>query len=86
MNAAPSEPTKGGLVIDFQGPFHPVAKVIDEHGEPFATVHLFRNPDVSIFITSDDDADTLIAAIRTAKQLRRSAVARRAGGKGGGAA
>ena len=54
---------EGSLVIDLQGPFIVEA----EQYETFATVQLW--PDVSIFITSEQQADEIIAALMKAKTL-----------------
>lgn len=70
----PTAPARGALVLDFQGPFVPVPELITGHfGPSFAVVRLFRNPDVAIYISSDEDADVLIEALTKARKMRQEA-------------
>ena len=66
-----SEPSRGrgSLTIDLQGPFALKADLIGEGGRPFVAVALW--PDVSIYITTGQEADRFIAVMREAKALLR---------------
>ena len=67
MSIRKAQRGRGSLVIDFQGPFELATRLIREGGIPFVTVDLW--PDVSIFITSEVEADSLIAVMQQAKAL-----------------
>jgi len=60
-----AEVPPGCVTADFQGPFDlGVEKVTN-----FVLVRLFRNPDVSVFVSDDDTAGALVAAFTQARAL-----------------
>jgi hypothetical protein len=59
----------GCVTVDFQGPFTPDPHLIEDGASPFVCVDLFSDPHVGIFVTSQAEADLLIAAFRKARGL-----------------
>lgn len=68
-----SKPARGGgqLVVDLQGPFQLDVKLIQGGAPPFAIVSFW--PDVSVFVSKEETADEIIAAMEKAKDLLRRA-------------